>query len=232
MGKWFIYENNEVMGPFDTDSVEKRIESGSLADDCLIWGQPQNDWKSPSWWRSHLHELLSQHPRSQEEKQWHFVANEISYGPLNREDFLKQVKEIEVKKDIFIWTTGMEDWLPLYDFEDLLSEIGITKRKHTRTHIQGQAIVEQNGQNFIGQLKTVSAGGCGISGLSQLKIGSEVDLVLKSNVFHQELRAKAEVRFTSEGGFTGFLFHAINSEDKATIINYIRSQTQQNKNAA
>ncbi|MCB9026182.1 MAG: DUF4339 domain-containing protein [Bdellovibrionaceae bacterium] len=232
MGKWFIFENNEVQGPFDTNSVEKKIESGSLGNDCLIWGQPQNDWKSPTWWRNHLHELLTQHPTSQKEKQWHFVVDEVSSGPLSREDFLKQIQEIENKKDILIWTTGMEDWLPLFEFEDLLNEIGISKRKHSRTNIQGQAIVEFNGQSYIGQLKTVSAGGCGISGINNLSIGSEVNLILKSNAFHQELRAKAEVRFISETGFIGFMFQAINSEDKATIINYIRSQLLQNKNAA
>ena len=86
--------------------------------------------------------------------------------------------------------------------------------------------------SHIGQLKTISAGGCGLTGVQDLKSGTEVLATLKTEAFYRELKLKAEVRYVSDSGFTGLMFSTINSEDKAVIINYIRSQMSSLRNAA
>ena len=224
MAKWFICENEEVSGPFDTEVLERKIEAGSLSSQCLIWGHPQTEWKSPSWWRSNLHDLMSSQRRPKMEKLWHYVINEVSHGPMKRQELVETLKDLDEKTEVLVWTNGMDDWVSLFDVDDLLQEIGFSRRQHPRANIEGQVVVEQNGQSFIGQLKTVSAGGCGFIGSKEIDSGSEIKVTIKSEAFYKEVRAQAEVRYISESGFTGLKFLGINQEDKAAIINYVRSE--------
>lgn len=126
----------------------------------------------------------------------------------------------------------MTDWQPLFEVEDLIQEIGYSRRQHPRAGLEGQVIIEQDGQSYIGQLKMVSAGGCGFIGSEEVLPGSEVKVTLKSAAFYKEIRAQAEVRYVSKGGFTGIKFSGINQEDKATIINFVRSQNPKKQAAA
>ncbi|MCB0357651.1 MAG: DUF4339 domain-containing protein [Bdellovibrionales bacterium] len=226
MAKWFIYVDEEVSGPFPTEVIEKQIETGELGSQCLIWGQPQQEWKSPSWWRNNLHSLMSSHIPPKKSKQWHFVVDEISHGPMSRDELIDCLKVLDEKTKVLVWTNGMSDWQPLYEVEDLMNDVGISRRQHPRAHIMGQLIVQKQDQTFIGQLKTISAGGCGFQGVEGLKVGSEVKITIKSDAFYKDVSAQAEIRYISKTGFIGVKFLAINSEDKANIINFVRSQAK------
>ena len=231
MAKWFIFENEDVSGPFDTDDLERKIESGSLSSQCLVWGHPQEEWKSPTWWRNNLHDLMSSQRRPKMEKLWHYVINEVSHGPMKRQELVDTLKDLDEKTEVLVWTNGMDDWKPLFEIDDLLQEIGFSRRQHPRANLEGQVVVDtDDGQSHIGQLKTVSAGGCGFIGGQDIKAGSVVKVTLKSEAFYKEVSVQAEVRYVSESGFTGLQFMGINQEDKAAIINYVRSELAKKEN--
>jgi hypothetical protein len=232
MARWYICDNEAVSGPYDTEIVQQKISVGEFGPLCLIWGQPQDEWKPLNWWSEHLTELLSSQKQPKNDKLWHYVINGVSHGPVKRFDLVQALKDLSDRSDILIWTNGMSDWQPLFDVTDIMDEIGITRRKHPRAKISGQIILKNKEQNFIGSLNSVSAGGCGVTGIKDIPVGSTVQLTLKSENFHKELRAQAEVRYISKTGYMGLMFNAINSEEKAAIIDYVRNQISQTQLAA
>ena len=232
MAKWFICQNKDVEGPFGTEELEQRLESGGLDDNSLIWGSPQSEWTRPSKWRQSLPELLKHIQPTKEEQHWHYVFNEISYGPFRREELVERIKDNERKSEIFVWTNGMASWTPLFECPELMEAIGISRRLHPRASIEGAVHVEVHGEDKIGQLRTISAGGCGILGVKGLDVGQVVHISMHSNHFFKNLNAKAEVRYITDKGFVGLKFDSINMEEKAAIINYVKGYFLHQEQAA
>lgn len=47
--KWFILQNEEILGPFDQQHI-----SDELGDDILVWGPGMEEWSQKSAWRQFL----------------------------------------------------------------------------------------------------------------------------------------------------------------------------------
>lgn len=225
MIKWFICQNEElVMGPFSTEDVENKLNTGDITKEWLIWGKPQVHWQTISLWLTELPELLKQVKPTKVEQQWHFVIADNSFGPMLRSELIETLKGIDNKADAYVWTKGMKGWTPLFECPDLMDDVGVSRRKHPRANITGSVVIKIAEQEFIGQLRMVSAGGCGITGIDILNIGQIVKISMKSDYFYKTFNAKAEVRYISQKGFIGLQFLAINMEEKAAIIDYVREQ--------
>ena len=123
MAKWFICENDEVTGPFDTDVLETKIDDGSLHPGSLIWGHPQEQWRPQSWWKQNLSDLLGSHKQHKQDKQWHFVINDVSHGPVKRSELIDAIKDLVDKSEILVWTNGMDEWSPIFEVSDLQEDI-------------------------------------------------------------------------------------------------------------
>jgi len=226
MAKWFLFKNENVQGPFETEEIHKLLAENSIESDSLIWGAAQDEWSKLDWWKTHLDSLLNSSKQPKEEKLWHLVIDEVSSGPMKRKELLEKIQAQKDKSNILVWTSGMDDWQPIYSVSDLTNELGITRRKHPRIELNGQIVIQYNDQTMIGQLLTVSAGGCGFLCQADIPVGTTIQIQIKSNEIGREIRAQAELRYTSPKGHSGSLFTAINSEEKSILVDFIRSKNK------
>ncbi len=232
MSKWFVCQNELVQGPYSTEEIKQKSQSGELGPEHLIWGKPQEEWRTVAWWQENLTQLLERVHVTENEQVWHYLFNEQSHGPMSRQELIEDVSKLEQKAEVFVWTKGMKSWVAIFECLDLMDDAGVSRRKHPRADIQASVIVTLGEQDYIGSLKTVSAAGCGIQGVKNIKPGQIIDLTLKSEHFHKPINAKAEVRYISDTGFAGLQFVTINMEEKAAIIDYVRESILRSSEAA
>ncbi len=236
MDRWFICVDENVKGPFTADEVKAMMTDGQIGESTLVWGRPQAAWIAANQWTAMLPQLVAQRSSesSSQQQLWHYAVNGVSVGPLTRAELVNELKAISQKDQILVWTKGMKSWADLFEFHDLLEEIGLNRREHPRSSISGAAVVRFDDKTLLGQLKTVSPGGVGVSNLdSRLAIGQVVSIEIKSEELGEPLSMKALVQYSTDAGFYGFKAQSLSMEAKSRIIAYVkRKQTDSTRAAA
>lgn len=225
MLKWFVLQNEKVSGPFSTDEVKAKAQDGRLEASTLVWGRPKTQWESLNTWLQIASTIVEEETPQVEVQHWHYAVNGDSFGPFSRVELVNEIKSMRNKGEILIWTKGMKAWADLYEFHDLLDEIGMNRREHPRAKIKGTAVVQFDDKSIMAKLKGISPGGFGASDFdSQPAIGQLVSVDIKSNDLNESIRVKAYVQYISESGYIGFKFEGINMEAKAIILDFVKSQ--------
>lgn len=230
MAKWFTLVDEKIEGPFTTDQLLRRAEAQELSKDLLIWGALQSGWKPISWWQQSLPHFKSIESEMNQPEMWFMVETGRKTGPFLRNEIVGKLKACvdsggEISK-ILLWTKGQKKWANITEFHDLMNEVGLDKRVHPRAQISGQVTIQFQGQSFISGLRTVSEGGVGIDPIPMVAAGEEIQLELESKHFSNPVKAKAEVRYSSERSM-GLKFLSVNSETKSEIVTYVRKYLRQ-----
>lgn len=226
MSHWFICHNENVVGPFTVDEIKDQVHQGLLGQECLVWGRGQGDWVSVgNWIKLSDSYQASEVQNHRPEQMWHYAIEGDSKGPMSRGELILELSNIRNKDQILVWTKGMTAWADLFEFHDLLDELGLNKREHPRAPIRGAVVITpEDGAPIIAQLKTVSAGGVGATNVNQsLSMGQNVTLEIKSDSLNETISVKAQVQYVTELGFVGFKFQSISMEAKSRILQYLRS---------
>ncbi|MCB0361469.1 MAG: DUF4339 domain-containing protein [Bdellovibrionales bacterium] len=229
--QWFLNNEGDVSGPFSTEEVKTQIDGG-YSPDVLIWGKAQKDWRPLSWWENALPDLLAKNTEQQDVSKWHFAFEGKSHGPLTRKALIEALGKLSSLQSVMLWTKGMKSWLSVYDFHDVMDEIGIDRRMSPRAEMNGTVVITGGAFSGIGQIKIVSEGGLGLIGLPGGIPGQEYQLEIDSPRLGIPIRAKAEVRYVTETGYTGMKFTQISMEAKSTLIDYIRRQSPSTRKQA
>lgn len=224
MGQWFVLQNEEVSGPFSDEDLKQRVADGRVAPSAMVWGQPQPEWINASGWVKELPQLQKVARPEPQRRRWHYARKGASHGPMEREQLVAALKDMKSISGVVIWTKGMKAWAPIYEFHDLLDEVGVNRRQHPRANISGRVAIKKDNDSFIGKLETISEGGFGVTGIEGLKTGDVVSAELQSEALYVSIIVKATVRYMTEKGFIGFKFDTINMESKANVIQYVKSQ--------
>lgn len=227
MGRWFICKSEKVQGPLTADEIKAQVASGTLPLDCLIWGRGHKEWIALSRWIKdvgHREESVS----TVQEQLWHYAIDGTSKGPMTRAELVNEIKGIKQKDEVLVWTKGMKAWADLFEFHDLLDDVGLNRREHPRAPIHGQAILTaDDGQSVIGQLKTISSGGLGVTHVGQnLKIGQTLMVEIRSAELGDSITSKATVQYVTQSGYVGFRFVSLSMENKARIMQYVKQVNQ------
>lgn len=223
-GKWFICRNDEVLGPFPSEEVRRRLESAELISSDLIWGAGMAGWQTLQWW-SRESPNLSIVPQADDQLEaWHFAIGGKSYGPFQRAQLVQELKVVEALGEVMLWTKGMKEWAHLFEFHDILTDLGVNKRQFPRSELQGQAVIKTDGQTLVAPTLTVSEGGLSIRLDSGLVSGQFATIEIQSPIFHQPLHARCEVRYAANG-VVGLRFSNLNSESKGAIVQLMRQNT-------
>ncbi len=223
---WFVQKNENVEGPISTDDVQTRLQTGQLSDKHMIWGRGLETWITLSHWQQELPHLATGGQVEVVQEMWHYASGGKSLGPFPKSLLVEELKNVENVGDVMIWTKGMKEWAPLFEFHDLLSAVGINKRQYPRADLTGRALIKTSGMTLIGKLLTLSEGGCGIAIEQGLVPGQAFTLEMQSPGFRDTLHAKAECRYVSEG-IAGIRFTQISKETKSAIIQFVKqSQTR------
>lgn len=223
MAQWFLLQDDNVRGPLTTEQVKSEIREGKTQSSTLIWSRLQDHWRTLSWWQAELPNLLQRDGEKRDNRLWHYAADGASFGPFTRSQLTKELGNVRDKNEVLLWTKGMPNWGHIYEFPDVMDEIGVSRRQHPRAKITGSVVVKTQTQTYVGQMSMISAGGCGITGVTQVLPGERVNLDIKCSSFPEPVRTKAEVRYVTENGFVGLKFEQISTEAQARIIEYVRN---------
>lgn len=229
--QWFVQVNEHIEGPFTTGEVEARLQAGHLNAQCLVWGTGMEHWRSLSWWTqdSQGQSTVADHTVAEVAREvWHYALNGESFGPFQREALIDKLKVQGSLGDVLLWTKGMKEWAPLFEFHDILTAIGVNKRQFPRADITGQCTVKTNtGQVLVAPILTISEGGMGLQLESEgLSAGMAVALEISSPSFRATLHARADIRYVADG-ITGLKFSNVSPEVRGAIISFVRqSQTR------
>lgn len=221
MSQWFVLKDDVVEGPFSTEDV-KELASRPDVDHIKVWGQPQKDWRPLSWWMVELPNLLAKSRPLRDDRLWHFATQGVAHGPMTREDLVKGLRQTPLSNDILVWTKGMKAWAPLFEFNDLMDEVGINRRQHPRADIDGYVTFKFELGEKRARLFTISSGGFGCEKVDGLRVGQIVSAELNCDAFYEPVHAKVEIRYGTESGYVGCKFTVLSSEAKSTIVQYVR----------
>jgi hypothetical protein len=222
MNQWFTFHNERVQGPFSTDQMQEMIESRSLSEQHLVWGSPMTKWMNPGAWAMNLASLETQVKRNHTAQMWHYAFDGEAFGPFTRDELIHELKNTKKPHEALLWSKGLKSWSPVFEFYDVMEDIGINRRQYPRARVEGRVALKIDDQNVIGVLQMIGEGGFGASGLSDLNPGQFVSVEILARSFREPIYAKAEVRSVEENGSCGFRFVQISIEAKSKIIQYIR----------
>ncbi len=233
MVKWFILENEIVSGPLSTDQLQGQIEEGFVGSASLIWGKGLEQWSTISLWRRNLSDI-SEKFSPETEKTWHYAIDNESFGPYERAELIKKLSIVNTQNsEILVWTKGMEEWISLYDFHDLVMDLGIEVRRHPRKPINGQVYYITENNEIPGELKSISEGGLGAQGIKSFKPGDEVLIDIDSpSLGNKKYRVKATVKYVTKDHYAGLQFEGVGAEAKSAIVQYVKANSEQVKAAA
>lgn len=224
MAHWFLLQNEVVTGPFGAEDIRSQIISAKLPADVLVWGRPMTSWKPLAAWEKELPQLTATLENAVTQQLWHYAIEGDSKGPMTRAELINDLKNNRSRGEVLVWTKGMKAWSDLYEFHDLLDEIGINRRDHPRAAIEGTITLKFDDTVITGALKSISPGGFSATiDNGKLSIGQLVQSELKSNSLSIGVTAKSTVQYISDTGLYGFKFQAVNMEVKAHILEYIKN---------
>lgn len=218
--KWFVQKEDLVDGPLTAEDVKARLAAGQFMAPHLIWGRGLDHWITLKAWNGDP-DLAIQSETDSAPAVWHYANGGQSHGPLMRDELIHTLKDVESLGTVMLWTKGMKEWAPLFEFHDVLTEIGVNKRQFPRADLTGKAIMKGDGATLVAPLVSISEGGFGIQMDNGVVAGQVMSVELHSPAFREVLHAKAEMRYGGLGAI-GMKFTYITPETKGAIIQFVR----------
>lgn len=220
---WFIYQNEIVKGPYSTQEVNERISNaGWSAQSTLIWWRGQKTWISVELWMGHLPEILQSLKKRPEQTTWYAEQDGQQFGPMSQKEAVGFLKKRRSLDKVHLWREGMDRWTSLFEIEDIVEELGLTRRVMPRAPIVARATLNRGNKILETQVLELSAGGFGIKEGPGFSAGEPVLVNIESPLLVSPVRSHAHIAYVKDSGFTGLKFDNLHIESKSTIIDYVR----------
>ncbi|MCB0408428.1 MAG: DUF4339 domain-containing protein [Bdellovibrionales bacterium] len=225
MPQWFVCDNEIVKGPFTEDQVVQMMNNGLFHPDSTVWGKILDTWKPYTWWKSNLSDLKTKAEHAKDPAQWHYALDGETFGPMQRKALVNIIKNMKGDaNDVLLWTQGMNQWAPIYEFHDLMDEAGVNRRQFPRAHCEGKIVIQQGNQYIVGDLNSISEGGCGAKNFNfDLAPGMVVKAEVICKALGGSMHVPSQVRYIDENT-VGFKFISINREAQSLIISYVKEK--------
>ena len=228
MGKiWFLYSSldKKVSGPFVSDEVHQKINSGEITPDCNIWWKGQREWLSVKVWINSGEKILENQNEKTKIAVWYLDLGGEPVGPLTQREMIENLRENKNLARVKLWTIGLKNWKSIYEFGDVMDEMGMSRRENARAPLMASVQIIRQGENeapILLKVATISVAGIGINDALVLSKGEEIQVVLKSSEFSTPIRARANVIYVSANGHAGIKFQQLQPEIQSLIYDYIR----------
>ena len=155
---------------------------------------------------------------------WHYALAGKSHGPFDRLQLIELLQTAEPLHEVVLWSKGMKEWAPIYEFHDILSDIGANKRSFPRADLDGKAVIKGDGDAVVGSLLTISEGGLGVRLERGVRAGQIVTVEIQSRAFTTPLTVRAEVRF-AVAGIVGLRFSGMDADMKKIVNDYVEQSS-------
>lgn len=217
---WFILSEGQVTGPYSFEEIQS--EAGTKHEP-LIWGKGQSEWLSPAKWR----ELLKDAPeapalRHDPESLWYVRIAKEEAKPQRYNDLISHLKSLNDLSEVEISTNQGKDWKEIYAYQNLVDDLGVSRRSHPRVPIVGTLVCEGPKGDFTARVISISEGGLGINDAKNLDIGDRFSAVLTSQNLYSTIHCTCEVVYVGNDGYAGIKFVNLADEFKSSIIEYVK----------
>lgn len=220
---WFIYANEIVSGPFSTDQVKSDLDKGRWnANTTQIWWKGQKEWTYLQSWITNLDQILEGNKAQEQQAVWYAEQHGAQKGPLTKSQLVDFLKGLDDVKSVRLWTVGLNHWSNLFEFHEIISNLGMSKRTFERAPIVGHVSINKNGEIINKTLASVSGGGLGMKHCEDLLPGDILSLAIHSPLLTSPVRATAKVMYIEPNGYAGVQFQSIHIESKTTLMDYVR----------
>jgi hypothetical protein len=211
---WFIHANDVVTGPFDTDTVRTKLQTGQVPSGSYIWWKGQREWIPISAWESQVD---------------HIDAGRTPLGPLTENELIENLKSMISLARVRLWAVGMEKWTSLFEVPDVMDALGISRRENQRAPLMGTVAVTRSNEDpkgYVLRTAAISVGGMGVNGKHDLRSGDAVSLLIKSPEIPGNMHLRGEVAYVTANGYCGIRFMQIHAESQAMILAYVKKFNQ------
>lgn len=119
----------------------------------------------------------------------------------------------------------MKAWKSLYEVNEVMELLGISRREHLRAPLMGTVAVTRSNEDprgFVAKAASVSVAGIGLSEAFDLRRGDEISILIKSNDIPGNLHIRGEVAYATDEGQAGIRFLTIHPEMHALIHDYVK----------
>lgn len=231
--KWFVTQNESVQGPWSTEQVTNWLNTQLDRQNLFIFRRGLTEWMTP---KAFLNGEFDQHEEKnqsyEEDVQWHYAHEGTSHGPMPRHELVQQLARLKNNSSAVLWTRGMKAWIPVYEFSDIMDDVGINRRQFPRIPITGTVKIQFEQKTFEGSANTLSENGFGAVMGMALEAGTLITFDINSPNLNAPLRGRAEVRYVAENLLTGFKFHLLDSTSRSTLVEILKQPVRNNKAAA
>ena len=216
---WFILSEGQVIGPFSPEEVESKLGSFRSPQ---VWGRGQAEWMEPAKWRQVVREMPA--PKDTASSLlWKIRVEGKDQPPMSYNDMLKYLRKLKDYSTVDVYMDNSKQWKELYAVQQVVDELGISRRSHPRVPITGTLDCEkEDATTFTCRIISISEGGLGVSEAKNLQIGQRFKSTLASPNLYMTISCSCEVVYVGNDGYAGLRFVALTDEAKSSIIEYIK----------
>lgn len=222
--KWFILLNDKVSGPYKSQEVLESINNNQW-NEGRFWTKGQSSWKLLTEFKQTLENENQTKKEMQSNKLFWFIKdNDTELGPFTFDNMIQYLKTKLAHQNIFISQETNKNWKELFQFEEVIEKLGITRRANSRVPINGlMTIVEGELKGRKSELFSLSQGGVGVRGLEQLSLGEKIKGIISSTNLPFPIHFQGEVVFiNTEKTEIGLQFSNLSAEALSQIIAYVK----------
>lgn len=220
---WFIFQDNEVSGPFTTEEVQSDLTFERWkASKAKVWWRGQKIWVDITKWQEHFDEIVKALQQKPQEPIWYAESNGEPQGPMTLSQMTSYLRELETLEGVVLWRKGLEQWTSLFELEEIVDELGLQRRMSPRAPLEGSVKIQTDKISLDADIMEVSEGGFAIRNGDGLNLGDEVSVSIESPSLKDAVLSKAKVVYVKEDGTVGLKFDQLHVESKSNIVNYIR----------
>jgi hypothetical protein len=222
---WFIYSNEVVSGPFDTDTVRGKLRAGQLAAGTFIWWKGQREWIPVASWESQLEQILQTAVDRSQKSVWYLENGGQPVGPLTQNELLDNLRSIPHLNRVRLWAVGMKKWSSLFALPDVMELLGMSRRENERAPLMGSVAVTRSNDDprgYVLRAASISVAGMGVTGAHDLRVGDMLSLLIKSTEFPDSLHLRGQIAYVTEQGYAGVRFELVPPEMQGMIFDYVK----------
>lgn len=222
---WFVYSNDVVSGPFDTQKVQEQLSLGNFNASSFIWWKGQREWMPIQLWETQLKQILKNEGEKTQAPVWYLDTNGTPVGPLTQNEMLAHLRGLQNLGRVRLWTVGMNKWTNLFELHEIMDQLGMSRRENARAPLMGTVAVSrlsEDSQPILARAASISVAGIGINEAHGLTKGETVQLVLKSPEFPHPIRLQAMAVYVTPQGYAGLKFTAAHPETQSLLFDYVK----------
>lgn len=231
--KWFVTQSEKVQGPWSTDQLTNWLSGVQDSQGILVFRRGLTEWITVTeFLKGDFNEEYEDTPTPAEETLWHYAIEGTSHGPVTREELVQQLARLKNNSSAVLWTRGMKAWVPVYEFADIMDDVGINRRQFPRITLTGAVKIQVDQKSYEGVAQSLSESGFGAQMSMPLEPGAIITFDIQSPHFAAPLRGRAEVRYVTGDLTTGFKFHLLDATTRSTLHDLLKQPARASGKAA